>query len=100
MSIHLILGEVVSGVEVPDPFAPMVCGGHKVRLTLGSPVGPFLRLHLQRPELVIGENRIPSLPKGLPGFVVAFNSPLQGYNPLFFELNSGSRDSFQVLVRW
>ena len=54
MPIHLILGEVVGGVEVPDPFGPVVCGGHQVRLALWSPVSALLRLHLQRSELIIG----------------------------------------------
>jgi len=45
MPIHLIHGEVVCGVEVPDTFSPVVCSGHTVRLTLQSPVDTLLRLH-------------------------------------------------------
>ena len=45
MPIHLIHGEVVCGVEVPDTFSPVVCSGHMVRLTLQSPIGALLRLH-------------------------------------------------------
>jgi len=101
VAVHLIFEEVVGGVEVPDAFSPVVCGGHKVRLTLQSPVDALLRLHLQGSELVIGENRVSSLQsRSLSGLAVAFNPPLQGYDPLFFESNFGSCDSFQVLVRW
>jgi len=101
VAVHLIFEEVVGGVEVPDPFGPVVCGWHKVWLTLRSPVDAFLRLHLQGSERVIGENRVSSLQsRSLSGLAVTFNPPLQGYDPLFFESNFGSCDSFQVLVRW
>jgi len=101
MPIHLILGKIVSGMEVPDPFSPVVCGRHQVRLTLRSPVGALLGLHLQRSELIIGENRVSPLQRrSLPSLAITFNPPLQGYNSLFLRPNAGSCDSFQVLVRW
>lgn len=74
MPMHLIFGEVVGGMEVPDPFGSMVCGGHPVRFTQRSPVDAFLRLNLQRAELIDGENRVSSpLRRRLPGLAVTFN---------------------------
>jgi len=76
VAVHLILGEVVGGMEMSDPFGPVVCGGHQVRLALQSPVDALLRLHLQGAELIVGEDRVSSLLGcSLPGLAVTFNPP-------------------------
>jgi hypothetical protein len=54
----------------------VVCGGHQVRLTLQSPVDALLRLHLQRAELIIGEDRVsPLQSRSLPSLAVTFKPP-------------------------
>ena len=84
---QLVIAQGIAAVEVADAVGAVVGRAQPGRVFARRPAGPVARADRQRPELVEGEAAVGVMA----GHVL---------DPVQLGVRSGSRDSFQVRVRW